>query len=93
MFLTTQTFSESYASVKGNLALGVECFSQITRAVEGVFKTRNGEMAKWRNDEMAKWRNGEIELKTRATVIKYELPSEIGSCFHPWACLKHEMAK
>ena len=34
MFLTTQTFSESYASVKGNLALGVECFSQITRAVD-----------------------------------------------------------
>ena len=32
--------------------------------------------------EMAKWRNGEMELKTRATVIKYELPSEIGSCFH-----------
>ena len=56
----------------------------------GVFKTRNGEIAKWRNgeiakwrnDEMAKWRNGEMELKTRATVIKYELPSEIGSCFH-----------
>ena len=21
----------------------------------GVFKTRNGEIAKWRNDEMAKW--------------------------------------
>ena len=40
----------------------------------GVFKTRNG--------EMTKWRNGEMELKTRATVIKYELPSEIGSCFH-----------
>ena len=48
----------------------------------GVFKTRNGEIAKWRNGEMTKWRNGEMELKTRATVIKYELPSEIGSCFH-----------
>ena len=45
-------------------------------------KWRNDEMAKWRNGEMTKWRNGEMELKTRATVIKYELPSEIGSCFH-----------
>ena len=38
-FLTTQTFSESYASVKGNLTLRVECFffkSQITHAVETV---------------------------------------------------------
>ena len=26
--------------------------------LRGVFKTRNGEIAKWRNDEMAKWRNG-----------------------------------
>ena len=25
--------------------------------MRGVFKTRNGEIAKWRNDEMAKWRN------------------------------------
>ena len=24
----------------------------------GVFKTRNGEIAKWRNGEMPKWRNG-----------------------------------
>ena len=26
----------------------------------GVFKTRNGEMAKWRNDEMAKWLKSEL---------------------------------
>ena len=26
--------------------------------IRGVFKTRNGEIAKWRNSEMAKWRNG-----------------------------------
>ena len=46
----------------------------------GVFKTRNGEMTKWRNGEMAKWRNGEIELKTRATAIKYYRSSEISIC-------------
>ena len=38
------------------------------------------EMAKWRNDEMAKWRNGEMELKTRATVIKYDRSTEISIC-------------
>ena len=38
----------------------------------GVFKTRNGEMTKWRNDEM--------ELKTRATVIKYDRSTEISIC-------------
>ena len=32
---------------------GVSLFSNVLK--EGVFKTRNGEMAKWRNDEMAKW--------------------------------------
>ena len=40
--------------------------------VKGAFKTRNGEMMKWRNDEM--------ELKTRATVIKYYRSTEISIC-------------
>ena len=30
------------------------------QAKQGVFKTRNGEIAKWRNSEMAKWRNDEM---------------------------------
>ena len=38
------------------------------------------EMAKWRNGEMTKWRNDEIELKSRATVIKYDRSTEISIC-------------
>ena len=30
--------------------------------------------------EMAKWRNGEMELKPRATVIKYDRSTEISIC-------------
>ena len=38
----------------------------------GVFKTRNGEIAKWRNGEMAKWRNDETAKWQHISVFRRE---------------------
>ena len=60
-----------------SIPTSLSCKGQAAKPTRACLKH---EMAKWRNGEIAKWRNGEMELKPRATVIKYDRSTEISIC-------------